>query len=105
MKSFYDFDYCCRELEEFGRDIRNRINKEMPVALTDMSIMRILLYILPTDMGIRGRAECPFCRMLIEEKLEEMEDQWEKDKAEDLRLWRQKTEDIYGNKETKKCQY
>jgi len=97
--NIYDFDYCCRELEEFGRDIRNRINKEMPVALTDMSIMRILLSVLPTDMGIRGRAECPFCHVLIEETLDEMEAQWEKNKVEDLRLWRQKTEEIYGNKE------
>ena len=73
MHLYYDYDYCCEELEAFGRGLRDKINGVMPAALTDIGMMKILLdVVVPTGDSM----ECPFCYVSIEETYKKMKDQW-----------------------------
>lgn len=67
MHSKYDFDYCCEELEEFGRHVRSTINKDMPIAISDIGMIGILLHLHIWN--------CPFCHKSITEIYETMRDQ------------------------------
>ena len=65
------YDYCCEELETFGRGLRDKINKVMPTALTDIGMIELFIHIVPGDTP-----GCPFCHVPLDDTDEKMRDQW-----------------------------